>query len=75
LFFTQVIYENGRPRWNDIDRRKPKNADKTCLSASTIPTWTDSGANPALRDERPSDISLVVKTCPRLPLTVIILLV
>jgi hypothetical protein len=22
LFFPQVIYEHGEPRWNDIDRRK-----------------------------------------------------
>jgi hypothetical protein len=28
LFIPQVIYEYGRPRWNDIDRLKPKNSEK-----------------------------------------------
>jgi hypothetical protein len=50
----QVIYEDGEPRWNDIDRKKPNNlGGGTCPSDTlsiTIPTWTD----PGLRDERPA---------------------
>jgi hypothetical protein len=29
LFFPKVIYEYGEPRWNDTDRGKPKNSEKT----------------------------------------------
>jgi hypothetical protein len=46
----QVIYEHGEPRWNDIDRVKPKNSGKTCPSATlftTNSTWSDQAANPA----------------------------
>jgi hypothetical protein len=28
LFIPQVTYEYGEPRWNDIDREKPKKSDK-----------------------------------------------
>jgi hypothetical protein len=35
-------------------REKPRNSRKTRPSASTNPTWTDPGANPKLRGERPA---------------------
>jgi hypothetical protein len=28
LFISQVIYEYEQPRWNDIDRKNPKNSEK-----------------------------------------------
>jgi hypothetical protein len=28
FFIPQMKYENGEPRWNDTDRRKPKNSEK-----------------------------------------------
>jgi hypothetical protein len=28
LFIHQMIHEYGEPRWNDIDRGKPKNSEK-----------------------------------------------
>jgi hypothetical protein len=28
LLIPQIIYEYGKPRWNDTDRRKPKNSEK-----------------------------------------------
>jgi hypothetical protein len=57
LFIPQMTYEHGEPWWNDTDRVKTCELEKNCLRAtlSTInPTWTDPGANPGLRDERPS---------------------
>jgi hypothetical protein len=37
--------EYGEPRWNDTDRAKPKNSEKTCPSAifPTNPTRIDQG--------------------------------
>jgi hypothetical protein len=29
LFFPRVLNEYGEPRWNDIDRGKPKNSEKS----------------------------------------------
>jgi hypothetical protein len=45
--------------WNDdIDRGKPKNSGlktRPCATSSiTNPTWSDPGANPALRGGRPA---------------------
>jgi hypothetical protein len=57
LFIFQVIYEYGEPRWNDINRVKPKNSEKICPSATlftTNATWTELGANPGLHYERPA---------------------
>jgi hypothetical protein len=34
LFIPQMMYEYGDPRWNDIDRGKPKNSEKTCPSTT-----------------------------------------
>jgi hypothetical protein len=28
LFISQMMYECGESRWNDIDRGKPKNSEK-----------------------------------------------
>jgi hypothetical protein len=28
LFLLQMIYEYGKPEWNDTDREKPKNSGK-----------------------------------------------
>jgi hypothetical protein len=53
LFNTQVIYEDGGPRWNDTDRENRKTHRKPCHSATLStknPTWTD----PGLRGERPT---------------------
>jgi hypothetical protein len=49
-----VIYEHGEPWWNDTDRGNRRTLRKTCHSATlstTNPTWTDPGANLALRGE------------------------
>jgi hypothetical protein len=43
-------------RWKDTDRGKPKDSEKNCASdtlPTTHPTWTDLGANPCLRGEKP----------------------
>jgi hypothetical protein len=58
-FFSSPGGKYGEPRWNDIDRRKPKKSEKTCPSATlstTKPTWTDPGVNPGLRYERSTTI-------------------
>jgi hypothetical protein len=42
--------------WNDTDSQNRRTQRKTCLSANlstTNPRWTDAGANPGLRRERP----------------------
>jgi hypothetical protein len=55
LFIAQMIYEYGEPRWNDADRGKSKNLDKTCRRAilsTTNPIWTEPGVKPRLRGER-----------------------
>jgi hypothetical protein len=57
LFISQMIHEYVEPRWNDIDRGKPKTSEKILPSAilSTINLiWTKPGANPGLRGERPA---------------------
>jgi hypothetical protein len=57
LFTPQMIYEYGEPRWINTDRRKPKNWEKTCPSATlptANPTWTDPVANPGTRCEKPA---------------------
>jgi hypothetical protein len=56
-FVLQVMYEYREPWWNDIDRGKPKNSEKTCHSDTLFNiyhTLTESGANPGLRGERPA---------------------
>jgi hypothetical protein len=43
---SQVIYEYGEPRWNDVDRENRKTQRKTCSSctlSTTNSTWTDLG--------------------------------
>jgi hypothetical protein len=54
LLIPQIIYEYGQPRWNDIDRIKPKNS-ATLYTAN--PIWTDPGANPGLRGETTNHLS------------------
>jgi hypothetical protein len=57
LFIPQMIYEYGEPQWNDIDRGKPKNLEKTCPSATvstTNPTWADLDVNTGLHGEMPA---------------------
>ena len=49
--------------------------EETCLSATlstTIPTWTEPGSNPGLRDERPATNRLSHGTAPCYSLTFII---
>jgi hypothetical protein len=46
---SQMIHKYGEPWWNDVDRGKLKNLEKTCPSATlsnTNTTRTDQGANP-----------------------------
>jgi hypothetical protein len=38
LFISQMIYEYGQPRWNDTDRGRPKNAEKTYPSTTLYTT-------------------------------------
>jgi hypothetical protein len=61
LFIPQMIYEYGKPRWNDADRVKPKNSEKISSNA-TIPTWIDPASNPSLRVERPATKCLSLGT-------------
>jgi hypothetical protein len=58
IFFIFLVMEH---RWNEIDRGKPKNSEKTCPSATlstTNPTWTDPGSSPGLHGGRPAANSL-----------------
>jgi hypothetical protein len=43
FFIPQMIYEYGKPRWNNIHTRKSKNSEKNCTIAtlSTNSTWSD----------------------------------
>jgi hypothetical protein len=46
VFIPQLRYENGEPWWNDTDRGKQNNSEKTYPSANlsiTNPTRTDLG--------------------------------
>jgi hypothetical protein len=56
---------NIEQRWNDIDRRKPKDSEKI-LSQYHLPItnhiWTGLGANPGLRCERPATNRLCYST-------------
>jgi hypothetical protein len=48
---------NMEHRWNDINRGKPKDSEKSCPSATlstTSPTWTALSTNQGLRDEKPA---------------------
>jgi hypothetical protein len=57
LVHPQMIHEYKEPRWNNTDRGKPKNSEKTRPSATlstTSPTRIDPSANPGLRGERPA---------------------
>jgi hypothetical protein len=36
LFIPQVIYENGEPWWNDIDRVKPKNSEENLSQCHVV---------------------------------------
>jgi hypothetical protein len=51
------IWVNMEQRWNDTDERKPKDSEKSCLSATlstTNPIWTDLSMKPGLRGEKPA---------------------
>jgi hypothetical protein len=57
LLFICPTYERGEPRWNDTDRENRRTRRETCPSgilSTTNHTWTDLGANPGLRSERPA---------------------
>jgi hypothetical protein len=57
LFILQMIYGYGERRWNDVDTENRTTPRKPCPSATlytTNSTWTDPGANPGLRCERPA---------------------
>jgi hypothetical protein len=57
MLIPLMIYEHGEPRWDVIDRVKPKKLKKSCPSATlstTNPNRTDPGVNRGLRDERPA---------------------
>jgi hypothetical protein len=48
------MYAYGEPQWNDTDKGKLKNLEKTlshCHFMTTNPTWTDPGANLGLLGE------------------------
>jgi hypothetical protein len=50
-----MIVMNMEPHWNDIDRRKPKNSEKTRYQFHFVdhnPTWTDPGRNQGLSTVR-----------------------
>jgi hypothetical protein len=54
---TQIIYQNGEPRWNETDRKNRRTQRKTRIIATlstTTPTWNDEGANLGFRGERPA---------------------
>jgi hypothetical protein len=50
LFISQMIYEYGEPRWNDIDRKKPKNSENNPLQCQFVHSkyHLDPSANPGL---------------------------
>jgi hypothetical protein len=49
----QIICQYGNPRRNDIDRRKPKNSEKTLFQCHSVHRKSPD-ANPGLRCERPA---------------------
>jgi hypothetical protein len=56
LFIPQMIYENGEPQWNNIDRVKPSNLKKNLSHytlSNTNPTRIDPGTSMDLCGERP----------------------
>jgi hypothetical protein len=56
LFIPNVIYEYGTPWWNDTNREKLKNSEKTCPSVTlsiTNVTKTDMRAKQGLRGSDP----------------------
>jgi hypothetical protein len=65
LFIPKVIiYEHGESWWNDSDRRKLKNSEKTCPSvnlSTTILTRIDLGANLGLCSDRLAQSLLFIK--------------
>jgi hypothetical protein len=70
LFVPQTIYDYGEPEWNDTNRVKPKNSEKS-LFQSTLstanPTWTDLGANTGLSCGEPATnrLSHVTAKCDK----------
>jgi hypothetical protein len=65
LFIPQKTYEYGGPQWNHNDMGKSKILEKNCPSVTSStknPTWTDLGANPGHRGERPATNSLTHDT-------------
>jgi hypothetical protein len=36
LFILQMIHEYGEPRWNSIDRGKPKNSEENLSSCNSV---------------------------------------
>jgi hypothetical protein len=57
LFIPRIIYEYVEPRWNDIDRGKPKNWKKSLLQCHFVHyksqmDWP--GENPGIRGEIPA---------------------
>jgi hypothetical protein len=66
--YAQMIYEyRERQSKDDTDRRNGRTRRKPCPSATlstTNPTWTDQGANPGLRGERPATNHLSHATAP-----------
>jgi hypothetical protein len=70
-FIPQKIYEYGG-RWNDTDRRKPKNSEKNLSQrqffSTTNPTGIDPGANPGIRGEWPATNHMSHGTAPMMKL-------
>jgi hypothetical protein len=62
FFILQVIHEYGELPWNDTDRGKPKNSEKTCATVTYKSPWTGPGANPALCGERAAKRKLAKAT-------------
>jgi hypothetical protein len=62
LFIPQVIYENGEPRWNDIDRVKAKNSDKNMSQCHLVNhkshmEWLGREIGPSLRSPATNRLS------------------
>jgi hypothetical protein len=46
LFILQMVYENGEPWWNDIDRATQKNSKKTLSKVVPWLRWLVAGISP-----------------------------
>lgn len=69
---------NLEQRRNNKDRRKPKNSEEACLSATlstTDPTWSALGVNPGVRGENPTAIRLSYDTAVSLHTYILLIII